>query len=132
MKNLIPFLVLFANVVLTVSDCTFTDEIEIHVINRLPFPQLRFHCASGDDDLGYHNVNPNYDFHWKFCTDFVPSTLFFCHLWWNNKDVSFDVFSTKTYYRCLEGKCYWEARTDGIYFADGEDPTQFRKAYNWN
>ncbi|KAL7109703.1 hypothetical protein ACP275_06G191900 [Erythranthe tilingii] len=138
MKNLVPLLVVFANIYLMMfvnmtSGCGVTDEYEVHVTNRLPSPQLRLHCASKNDDLGYHNIDRDYDFNWRFCENWTGNTLFFCHLWWNNSDIAFDVFKSQDHDNpCLRGKCYWEARTDGIYFSGGQTPSDFQKKYDWN
>lgn len=61
--------------------CIFTTKFQVHVINKLPSdsPQLRIHCASGDNDLGYHCPAINEDFNWSFCEAFFDNTLFFCH-----------------------------------------------------
>ncbi|EYU39654.1 hypothetical protein MIMGU_mgv11b017487mg [Erythranthe guttata] len=106
MKNLVPFLVVFANIYLMMfvnmtSGCGITEEYEVHVTNRLPSPQLRLHCASKNDDLGYHNIDRDYDFNWRFCENWTGNTLFFCHLWWNNNDVAFDVFKSHDDNPCL-------------------------------
>lgn len=140
MKNMIPHLILFANILVTLmlqttSGCSVTDEYEVHVISKLPVPPMLLHCASGDDDLGYWKTTIKYDFHWKFCESYLGNTLFFCHLWWNKKQAVFDVFKQKDQKKdqpCTSGKCFWEARPDGIYFAGGANPGSFKKMYGWN
>ncbi|KAL8468730.1 hypothetical protein ACS0TY_031796 [Phlomoides rotata] len=97
----------------------FSHRYTVHVINDLPSnSKLRIHCASGDDDLGYHTLPVGYDFDWSFC-DILWTTLFFCHLWWdsNSKERAFDVFNLRLAAGlCLETfKCFWSARGDGIY-----------------
>ncbi|KAK4402398.1 S-protein11 [Sesamum angolense] len=116
----------------TSADCIATSEYEVHVFNRLPDPKLKLHCASKDDDLGYHEIVQNYDFNWKFCDSFTKRTLFFCHLWWLNKDAAFDVFKSKSSDDCDRYLCLWEARSDGIYFSSGSPPKLFRKKFAWN
>lgn len=98
--------------------CPFTDKIEVHVINRLPNPNLLLHCASGDTELGFHNTTTNYDFNWSFCERTDGRTLFFCHLWWGPRQVAYDVFTRKIKKKC-DRQCLWEARSDGIYFSQG-------------
>lgn len=135
MKNLITYLVLFATIFLkieAIKRCRITDGYEVHVINRLPNPKLRLHCASGDDDLGYHNTTTNYDYNFSFCESYLGKTLFFCHLYWSKYDAKFDVFTSSNSEKCRRGKCIWEARTDGIYFSGGQVPSEFQKLYNWN
>ncbi|KAL1539747.1 hypothetical protein AAHA92_24194 [Salvia divinorum] len=83
---------------------------------------LRVHCASGDDDIGFHTLYTHNDLHWSFCTNFGDTTLFFCHLWWGNTvEKAFDVFSSSIDKFC-DGTCNWVARHDGIYFSGNRDP----------
>ncbi|EYU39656.1 hypothetical protein ABFS82_06G184900 [Erythranthe guttata] len=133
MKNIITCLVLLANILSTVtSSCLFSDQYEVHVVNKMPLPKLKLHCASGDNDLGGNHFNtPNFDFHWKFCENVLRNTLYFCHLSWGNKEVAFDAFKSKKT-ECPNGVCYYEARSDGIYFAGWTpDPRVPTKVYDW-
>ncbi|OIT30532.1 hypothetical protein A4A49_59201, partial [Nicotiana attenuata] len=103
--------------------CIFTTKFQVHVINKLPSdsPQLRIHCASGDNDLGYHCPAINEDFNWSFCEAFFDNTLFFCHFWWGSNEKRFEVFNDP--YGCVFDQkvinflayCKWEVRPDGFY-----------------
>ncbi|KAL3650277.1 hypothetical protein CASFOL_006680 [Castilleja foliolosa] len=129
---IVLYILFFLNIFQTngsLDKVCFTDKYEVHVINRLPNPQLEIHCASKDDELGHLKVDPCYDFHWTFCDGYHGKTLFFCHLWWKNTDAAFDVFTSEQSDRCFRGKCTWEARPDGIYFAGGQ--SDFKKFYDW-
>ncbi|EYU39655.1 hypothetical protein ABFS82_06G185000 [Erythranthe guttata] len=131
MKNIITCLILSVNIFITIaSACFLTNEYEVHVVNKLPSPKLKLHCASKETDFGISDYGPNYDFHWKFCENVVSTTLYFCHLWWRNKQVSFNAFeSRKTVCR---NNCYYEARSDGIYFSgDGPKSNLMKKVYDW-
>ncbi|KAL7145607.1 hypothetical protein ABFS83_07G096400 [Erythranthe nasuta] len=115
-------------------NCAFSSEITVHVVSNLPqnTPQLFLRCQSHDDDLGNHTLAPNQDFHWHFCTSF--NTLFFCHLVWNGKSASFDVFNYDwPDSRCPYGTCYWAALPDGIYqgFQYPPTPSTLIKQYSW-
>ncbi|PIN24457.1 hypothetical protein CDL12_02808 [Handroanthus impetiginosus] len=130
MKILFLFFLLIPNHVLSFSyekkKCRWTEKYEVHVVNSLPqnSAMLRLHCASGNDDLGYHDLSVNQDFQWSFCTRFFGTTLFFCHLWWGSKNKEFEVFNTDWQERCGNDICDWAAKSDGIYF-NGE------KLYDW-
>ncbi|KAL8052042.1 hypothetical protein ABFX02_06G187400 [Erythranthe guttata] len=128
MKNLVNFVTLLACVFLTMSPtttgCFVTKKYTVHVVNRLPSPQLNLHCASKNDDLGYHTTSENYDFNWSFCDSFWSNTLFFCSLAWKNNHISFDVYTSQTNDQCSDRSCYYEVRQDGIYFAG-------QKKYDW-
>ncbi|KAM3199041.1 hypothetical protein P3L10_034193 [Capsicum annuum] len=113
---------------------------EVHVLNQLSgkSPQLELHCASGDNDLGYHYPHVGLNFHWKF--DSWARTLFFCHFWWGDKDKAFDVFNHPLY--CVEDayqfipedtlKCIYKVTAEGFYLGyekDGE--TIYEKYREW-
>ncbi|GFP88793.1 hypothetical protein PHJA_001023000 [Phtheirospermum japonicum] len=84
------------------------------------------HCASGDDELGFHTLSVNEQFQWGFCP--APRTLFFCHLWWGSKQKSFDVFVSKFIKRTYDDY-YWVAASDGIYLSN--DYKSFTKKFDW-
>uniref|UniRef100_M1BRV9 S-protein homolog n=2 Tax=Solanum TaxID=4107 RepID=M1BRV9_SOLTU len=114
---------------------------EVHVLNNLPSDStygLEVHCASGDNDFGHRFPNVGDDFRWGFCGK--PNTLFFCHFWWGNKDLVFDVFNDLNY--CVHDggkivpqgttKCIWDVRYDGIYLGYVEgDKTYSQKYRDW-
>ncbi|PIN24458.1 hypothetical protein CDL12_02809 [Handroanthus impetiginosus] len=129
MKILLLFLLLIPNHLLSFSyekKRCWTQKYEVHIVNSLPqnSPTLRLHCASGNDDLGYHDLLVNQDFQWSFCDKFFGGTLFFCHLWWGSKNKGFEVFNTHWEGRCRNYICDWVAKSDGIYF-------NREKLYDW-
>lgn len=105
--------------------CVITTNYEVHVFNELQAHTkygpnsslpLRVHCASGDDDIGYHTLPTHGDLHWGFCDNYWETTLFFCHLWWGNTvQKAFDVFNFDIKQDC-NTTCNWVARHEGIYF----------------
>ncbi|OIT27946.1 hypothetical protein A4A49_20453 [Nicotiana attenuata] len=116
---------------------------EVHILNSLPgnTPQLEFHCASGDDELGYHYPAIGSDFNWQFCA--TSNTLFFCHFWWGDKDSSFDVFNRIESCVWWDGvdfvpvdavKCLWKVQDDGFYlgyFDEKANKNFYKKYRNW-
>ncbi|KAL3622634.1 hypothetical protein CASFOL_034045 [Castilleja foliolosa] len=115
---------------------TPTYKYTIFVANALPqnSPPLYLHCASGDKELGNHTLTAGQNFNFDFCIGF--KTLYFCHLWWNGKNIAFDVFNNKVDEKCVPtlsdgNKCYFEGRSDGIYFANDYPPKDFTKQYSW-
>lgn len=116
-----------------VGACSFTSRHVIYVRNDLPrdSPPLKIHCASKNNDLGNHDLYPNQNFHWKFCANFFPSTLYFCHFWWGSKNKSFDVYKEKLRSRSTY-KSWWVAKSDGIYFGNQTQPTPLMKKHDWN
>lgn len=130
MKMVLFFVVIVAGIcecsLVEKKSCTFTLKYIVHVINDLPANSsipLTIHCASGDDDLGYHFLKRGDDFHWEFCDDFFSRTLFFCHWWWGVNSKVFNVFDTDIKLQCNYEKCFWVARRDGIYFGGEHDAT---------
>ncbi|OIT04436.1 hypothetical protein A4A49_65234, partial [Nicotiana attenuata] len=118
------FLLLITPLDLSIArKCIFSSKYVVHIINKLPSrsSKLEIHCASKDNDLGYHNLTTNQDFNWSFCETFLNKTLFFCHFWWGLKEKKFDVFNDP--YTCVKGSgnpnvltnCKWEVRKDGFY-----------------
>ncbi|KAL2459129.1 S-protein-like protein 1 [Forsythia ovata] len=120
----------YANL-LKANSC-LTQAYKVSVLNGLPqgSSPLKLHCASGNDDLGFHTLNINQDFSWKFCESIIQNTLFFCHLWWGSKNIAFDAFSSNSIEDCPEGVCLWVAKSDGIYFRFNVIG-QLEKKYSW-
>ncbi|GFQ04886.1 hypothetical protein PHJA_002632700 [Phtheirospermum japonicum] len=114
--------------------CPFSHKFTVYVANNLPpsSAPLVVRCASKDDDLGNHTVIRNQDFHFDFCDNFWSTTLFFCHVWWGNKNIAFDAFreSWKSI-TCAQDDCYWAVKTDGIYYSNYYPPRGLKKRYSW-
>ncbi|EYU39662.1 hypothetical protein MIMGU_mgv1a023453mg, partial [Erythranthe guttata] len=110
--------------VTTTYCCVLSKQYEVHVVNKMPLPRMKVHCASADNDLGYHYAEPDYDLNWKFCENITGNTLYFCTLRWRNKEVSFNAFTSHLKNDpCSKGICRFEARIKGIYFSGGAFPT---------
>ncbi|XAR48896.1 hypothetical protein NMG60_11031877 [Bertholletia excelsa] len=95
---------------------------------------MGIHCKSKDDDLGNHILNNGQEFSWKFKTNFIGSTLFFCDFTWGFKPTSFAVYDRNIDpdYRndsATQLHCFWEARLDGFY--PRRDNQKWRKINNW-
>lgn len=136
MKYRIVFLILCVSIfpemkLVAAKTCIFTHAFSVHVVNKLPDP-LKLHCQSKDDNLGNLIIKTSNEYSWSFCNHLFDKTLFSCQLWWGDKDVAFKAFTSgSSDYNCIEGKCTWEARTDGIYASVRYLPT-FKKMYDWN
>lgn len=102
-------------------------RFNVRILNNLPKDSavggtVRIHCASADTDLGYHRLQQKKEFRWSFCMNFWLTTMYFCHFWWNKKDVALEVFSFNMIGKC-EYKdsnqtlkvCLWDVREDGLY-----------------
>ncbi|KZV38375.1 hypothetical protein F511_19896 [Dorcoceras hygrometricum] len=75
------------------------------------------HCASKNNDFGNHTLTTDQEFEFSFCLE-IFSTLFFCHIWWQNKDSAFDAYNAKWLDNpCIGPNCTYEARPDGIYLS---------------
>lgn len=128
----IYFILLIANFQALACWLREVYEFDVYVVNDLPNGSiLRVHCASGDDELGYHNLAVHQNLNFTFCM--IPwTTLFFCHLWWGNKNKAFEVFNAKWVPKiwCTHHECYWVAKEDGIYFS-GSYQGELKKKYDW-
>ncbi|KAL3635110.1 hypothetical protein CASFOL_022164 [Castilleja foliolosa] len=115
--------------------CFLSRRIRIYAVNQLPpnSPALLLRCQSGNHDLGYQTLYyPGQEFTFNFCINF--RTLFFCHFWWSGKDLSFEVFNNLGEHRrrCDDNNlCYYEVRSDGIYFSKERPPKELKMLYGW-
>lgn len=117
-----------------VDACFATSQHHVHVLSNLPQDSapLRIHCSSKNDDLGYHNLFPTQEFQWTFCPDFIPNTLYFCHLWWFPKEKAFDVYKEGINKERPTHDSWWIAKSDGIYFSNQTTVTSSMKKYDWS
>lgn len=114
--NSIPLWLNILTITLLFTTCFSKCHVEI--FSRLPSntPQVRLHCRSKDDDLGYHNLAVNQMFTFSFNMNVWQTTLFYCDFWWNQKFLSSHVFD-KHMWRDLPEDIYkFEVRADGFYF----------------
>ncbi|KAK4717062.1 hypothetical protein R3W88_015400 [Solanum pinnatisectum] len=110
---------------------------EVHIVDALPNNDipLTFHCASKDDDLGYHHPKVGDDFHFQFIPRiWFGHTLFFCHFWWGNKQANFDVYNHHLDVYCSWNvntiSCFWKVQGDGFYM--GPSLYEVQKMHDWS
>ncbi|KAI3523662.1 hypothetical protein L1887_01954 [Cichorium endivia] len=112
----------------------YTIHIESNVNN------LVFRCQSKDDDLGSVTRNAGEMYEIKFCLNVWKSTVFFCHFYWESKQLMFEVFRQgKTSHEyCFsrvhgfKNDCYWMVRDDGFYIPQSSNPPgNWVKKYYW-
>ncbi|XP_010537233.1 PREDICTED: uncharacterized protein LOC104812007 [Tarenaya hassleriana] len=77
---------------------------------------LRYHCKSGDDDLGDRVLGPGGSWWFRFEPNFFGTTLFYCYFSWTGSGGWFDIYKdsrdnvpSKNY--CDE--CKWKVRKTG-------------------
>ncbi|KAL3338013.1 hypothetical protein AABB24_030268, partial [Solanum stoloniferum] len=137
--NLIKYLsILFITLYISAStvDC-FVNHWEVHIISALPNNDipLWYHCASGDEDFGYHILKVGEDFHFDFEVNYPRmTTLYFCHFWWGENNIRMDVFSKDLFNICSNigdeiHNCYWKVQKDG--FFAGPDPGNLELMHTW-
>ncbi|KAK4341614.1 hypothetical protein RND71_040115 [Anisodus tanguticus] len=114
--------------------------IHVHIVDGIEknTPKSIFHCASRDDDLGWHYLPyKGSDFTFSFKPKAFVETVFFCHFWRGSKNVAFEVYRYNG--ACGEeggyetGICYWLVKEDGFYFANQTNPSPpfFIRKYGW-
>ncbi|KAK4732685.1 hypothetical protein R3W88_025673 [Solanum pinnatisectum] len=136
MKNsfsslLVLSILLFVQQTNAATTCHIVDGIEKND------PPIKFHCASGNDDLGIHYPKFNDDFKFKFGFNLFRETVFFCHFWWGTIDAIFEVYRDSG--NCGaeggldSGTCYWLIKEDGFYFAPKYNPpaSELIRKYGW-
>lgn len=122
---------MFLGLALETNGCFLAPRFNVYVFSNLPLgtPLLRVHCASKNDDLGYHTLASNENFTWNFCEGLFKNTLYFCHLWWGDKQKQFDSFKSNWHF-FRHDTFSWFARTDGIY-SNSEGSDDVIKRYDW-
>ncbi|KAM3356797.1 hypothetical protein P3S68_023511 [Capsicum galapagoense] len=134
----ISFVSLLALSFLFVQQLSALEKIHVHIVDGMNkrTPQLIFHCASGDNDLGWHR--PGYkgsDFQFSFKQNFFIETVFFCHFWWGKKDVAFEVYRNTGAcgHEDHTGTCLWLVKEDGFYFANrtSAPPSFLIRKFGW-
>lgn len=116
------------------------NAIDVHIVDGIEknVPPLKFHCASGDDDLGMHTPKfKGSDFKFSFKRNIFLETLFFCYFWWGSKNIAFEVYRDSG--ACgheggiKTGVCYWLIKEDGFYFAiqNNPPPSALVRKYGW-
>lgn len=119
--------------------CLLSKEYRVIITSGLPdnTHKLSFRCQSKDNDLGNHTLSVAQSFSWKFCGNFMATTRFFCHFYWETKNIAFDVFELKDIgQKCVKtGNCYWLVISDGFFFSIYElDPyfsPEWLKRHDW-
>ncbi|CAN4095886.1 unnamed protein product [Withania somnifera] len=110
-------------------------HVEVHVVDGLPNNDIpiKFHCASKDDDLGWHYPKVGDDFYFHFLPSIFGNTLYFCHFWWGYKQAAFDVYTNSLGANCSNGYpinyCIWKFQEDGFYM--GPQLDQLKKKHDW-
>ncbi|KAK4345385.1 hypothetical protein RND71_035561 [Anisodus tanguticus] len=112
-----------------ITACFLSGKYHIHVIDALGSgsSELKIHCASKQDDLGYHTLSNTQEFTWEFCEHFFDRTMYFCHVWWGSKESNWEVFNDPG--NCIHqgqvpvgtNTCVWVINPDGFYLGYYQD-----------
>ncbi|OIV91988.1 hypothetical protein TanjilG_07727 [Lupinus angustifolius] len=81
----------------------------VHVMNFLDRNiNLKVHCKSTDDDLGFHDVSYGNEYEFEFYPNIFGTTLFLCNLQWQGKVQLVTVYNAKSadFERCVDN-CNW-------------------------
>ncbi|XP_014511691.1 S-protein homolog 1-like [Vigna radiata var. radiata] len=142
--NLLVLVLVLASANLSNASSVFPGLIKWHVYVRNELKNeesLLVHCQSKDDDLGSHKLFEGGNFTWSFRTDFLHSTLFWCHVKKDNNNnnngcdrtASFDVFwyDEHLFQKCHWKNCLWRVRDDGIYLTALYETQTQQFYYHW-
>ncbi|KAK9690044.1 hypothetical protein RND81_09G100600 [Saponaria officinalis] len=93
------------------------EYYEVHISNGLQPGKkpVTLRCQSGDDDLGTHTLYRGQTMNWGFAVNFWGTTLYFCHFYWEDKNIAFDVFKASEENNLNRRETYWDVREDGFY-----------------
>ncbi|CAL0311195.1 unnamed protein product [Lupinus luteus] len=96
----------------------------VHIINSLANSiNLKVHCKSKDNDLGFHDVTFGNIYKFEFGPNIFGTTLFFCTFQWNDKVHTVTVYNAATDdKRCMKN-CYWIVQQNQV-CTKGDDGTQ--------
>ncbi|KAL8141241.1 hypothetical protein V2J09_007262 [Rumex salicifolius] len=95
---------------------------------------LGVHCKSKDDDLGIRFLDVNQEFEWRFRTNVLETTLFFCGFSWVGGRKVFDAFKDDPDFLdggCGGRHCTWKAQEDGIYLYNLKQ-NNYKLVYKWD
>lgn len=95
---------------------------------------LRYHCKSGDDDLGDRSLAPGGSWSFGFKTDIFGRTLFFCSFRWENESHYFDIYKQsrdKQYAKFGCTDCEWKIRKNGPCKLN-KNTNMFDVCFPWN
>ncbi|KAL4336618.1 hypothetical protein AHAS_Ahas12G0028200 [Arachis hypogaea] len=104
-----------------------TVEVTNLLQNGLSFT---IHCKSRDDDLGVHVVESNGQYHWKFHSNYLGTTLFFCGITWNNGSIVYDLYRYNRDYRRCSTHCDWIV-TNEFFIGFTQKPRQQDITISW-
>ncbi|KAI5348312.1 hypothetical protein L3X38_001199 [Prunus dulcis] len=103
----------------TEADVQLPRTKRVRITNSLASKvDMKVHCKSGAHDLGEQIVRPTESYEFRFKTNVMGTTLFFCSFQWGNEFHHFDVFKngddcSKCFWTIVEkGPCFFNARPE--------------------
>ncbi|KAI5648350.1 hypothetical protein M9H77_34355 [Catharanthus roseus] len=139
MKNLFVAVVLLFYFTQNTHVFAFLVHYDAYIVNSLPSnnPKLTIHIFSGDDDLGFHDLLVNQQFHWDFTSAAFDRTKFYGSFQWGQKNRGFAVYDWKLAndhcgFQAQNNVCWWVVKEDGFYLANKTNPSPKELVYmNW-
>ncbi|CAN0863566.1 S-protein homolog 3 [Linum grandiflorum] len=115
-------LVCAMTMMITAGRCSHQEVLPtIHLTNNLTLGKtLNAHCRSKDNDIGLKQIAPGCELSWSFSSNFFCTTLFWCHLYVEDKFLIFDVYNCKKY----KNPTRWSVRDRGVYSAEFQGSCQ--------
>ncbi|KAK9690047.1 hypothetical protein RND81_09G100900 [Saponaria officinalis] len=101
----------------TIGGVSTLEYYEVHISNGLGpgQPPVRLRCQSKSDDFGTRILQRGQTMNWGFAVNFWGTTLYFCHFYWKDQQISFDVFRAEDENNLSRRETYWDVREDGFY-----------------
>ncbi|EOA32049.1 hypothetical protein CARUB_v10015294mg [Capsella rubella] len=136
LKSCLALLVMIVFVSATTSRAQKRTTVAIH--NDLGDGLwLRYHCKSGDDDLGFRSLPPGGSWSFGFKPDIFGRTLFFCRFSWGKSESHyFDIYKQSRDKEFKEfgcRRCEWKIRKEGPCKVINKTPgIVFDLCFPWN
>ena len=97
------------------------DKVHVYVKNELEAGKtLRIRCKSKNDNLGEHSISFNEIYEWSFRNNLWDSTLFWCHMEWEESSGqkisgSFEIYNGGRDKQRCRRRCEWLVEKRGLY-----------------
>ncbi|CAN8267794.1 unnamed protein product [Cochlearia groenlandica] len=117
MFSLKQLIVMFLMTIFVSATMSYAQKTTVVINNDLGDGlSLRYHCKSGNDNLGNRSLGQGESWSFRFKPDIFGRTLFFCSFSWGNESHYFNIYKQKRDKQYNEfgcTNCEWMIRKTG-------------------